>query len=234
MRTALILAGGESSRFGNSKACALFRGRPMVRWVADVLVSRSDELLVSTRNPDEAGRLRPILPEARFVSDARQGRGPIEGFARGFAAAHGGIVLVAPCDAPLLRAPLYDLLLAALGDHEAAVPRIEVLDPVRAVYRKDAVLRAMAGRAPESPSSLVDSLRTVFLGADALREADPSLSSFADVNREEDLCRAGQDRDSDGLQSKGSWIRVRDRATKDSEPGRSELTGPTSGTGRAA
>ncbi len=206
----------------------------MVRWVADVLVSRSDELLVSTRNPGEAARLGPIVPEARFVSDARQGRGPIEGFARGFAAAHGGIVLVAPCDAPLLRAPLYDLLLAALGDHEAAVPRLEVLDPVRAVYRKDAVLRVMARRAPESPSSLVDSLRTVFLGADALREADHSLSSFADVNREEDLHRVGQDRDSDGLQPKGSWIRGQDRETKDPRLGPCESTGPTPGTGRAA
>ncbi len=199
LRTGLILTGGGSSRFGSPKALALFRGRPMIRWIADVLGSRSGELVVSVRTPDDEGPLRPILPEARFVYDARLGRGPIEGFARGFEVAHGGIVLVAPCDAPLLRAELYDLLVGALGPHDASVPRLQVLDPLRAVYRRDAVLRVLAGRAPGSPSALVDLLRTVFLGAKAIQGGDPSFSSFLDANREQDLHRAAGYVASDGL-----------------------------------
>ncbi len=199
LRTGLILAGGESSRFGSPKALALFRGRPMIRWIADVLASRSRELVVSVRTPDDEGRVRPIVPEARFVYDTQLGRGPIEGFARGFEVAHGDIVLVAPCDAPLLRAELYDLLLGAMGPHDASVPRLQVLDPLRAVYRRDAVLRVLAGRPPESPSALVDSLRTVFLGANAIQGGDPSLSSFLDANREQDLHRAAGYVASNGL-----------------------------------
>lgn len=196
VQSGLILAGGESARFGKPKALVPFRGRPMVRWVADALSPRSEELFVSVGTSDQADMLRAILPGAEFVCDVRPGRGPIEGFFRGFEAAQGDVVLVAPCDAPLLRRELYDLLIEALGRHDAAVPRLDVIDPIRAVYRREAVLRVLAMEEPASPSSLVDSLQAIFLGPNALRSADPSLSSFLDVNREADLAhvtRASQD-----------------------------------------
>ncbi len=139
------------------------------------LLSVSDELLVSARSREQAARLRDVLPEARAVPDDRHDRGPIEGFARGFEAARGDIVLVAPCDAPLLGPALYRLLLEVLESHEAAVPRLGAIDPLRAVYRTGAARRGMAERAPRCPASLVDALRPILVEADELREADPSL-----------------------------------------------------------
>lgn len=190
MRTGLILAGGDSSRFGSWKVLARFRGRPMVRWVADALLSESDELLVSVRSREQAARLQDVLPEARVIPDERHDRGPIEGFAQGFDAARGGVVLVAPCDAPLLQPALYRLLLDVLESHAAAVPRLGVIDPLRAVYRTDAARAGLAERDPKCPASLVDGLGPVLVEADALREVDPTLVSFLDANRKEDLRRA--------------------------------------------
>lgn len=192
MRSGLILAGGLSSRFGAPKAFAPFRGRPMIRWVADALASRCDEILVSVRYREEAERFRTVLPEARVAVDVHHDRGPIEGMARGLDAARGDLVLVAPCDAPLLRPALYDLLLESLAYREAAVPRPRVLDPVRAVYRRDAALRTLAERAPDSPASLAAALWPVILDEEALRVADPELVSFVDVNRREDLREAAR------------------------------------------
>ena len=187
MRTGLILAGGDSSRFGSWKPLARFRGRPMVRWVADALLSECDELVVSVRSRDQAARLQDVLPEVRAVPDEHHDRGPIEGFARGFEAARGDIVLVAPCDAPLLRPALYRLLLEALESHDAAVPHLGVIDPLRAVYRTNAARRGLAERDPRCPASLVDALRPVLVEEDELRTADPTLVSFLDANREDDL-----------------------------------------------
>jgi len=183
-----------ASRFGSDKAFAGFRGRPMIHRVADVLASRCDELVVSVSTPDSEARVRGVLPHAIVVADVRKDRGPIEGFSRGFAAARGEIVLVAPCDAPLLRPELYDRLLECLGSHEAAVPRPEVFDPLRAVYRRDAVRRVLSRdtETASSPSALVDRLDAVFLEAGALQAADPGLRSFFDVNRPEDLKRASE------------------------------------------
>lgn len=192
LKSGLILAGGASSRFRGTKALARLRGRPLVRWVGDALEHFCGELIVSIGVKDEAWRFREALPEAVLVRDQRGDRGPIEGLHRGCAVAHGNIVLVAPSDAPLLRPALYEGLLSILGDHDVAAPRIDVLDPVRAVYRREAVLRILKeeGSRVHSPSALVEWLDTALLEGDALIRADPTLASFIDVNRRSDLDKA--------------------------------------------
>lgn len=164
---------------------------PLVRRVVGALEPLASETIVSVSNRAMREAIRRLLPDVRFAVDRRPGRGPIEGLASGFRKAHGTRVLVAPCDAPLIRGDLYRLLLESLGRHEAAVPKFDVVDPVRAVYGHAAVLRVLASAKDSlpSPSSLVDRLDAVFLGPDQLRTADPELESFIDVNREEDLAR---------------------------------------------
>ena len=189
LRSALILAGGASKRFGRAKALVEVAEKPMIVRVAEALMPLADELIVSVADAASERRLHGVLPRARIVQDARPRRGPIEGFERGFDVARAPIILVAPCDAPLLRPEIYGLLLSQLGDREAAVPRPDVIDPVRAVYRADAVRRVLreAGGALPSPSSLVDRLDAVLVSEAALRAVDPDLLSFRDVNRREDL-----------------------------------------------
>lgn len=189
MVSGLVLAGGVSSRFGSPKAFTDFLGRPLIAPVAAALRTRCDELVVSVGTEDQERAVRALLPDAIVVCDATPSRGPIEGLLQGFRAARGEIVLVAPCDAPLLRPRLYDVLLEALGRHEAAVPRLAALDPVRAVYRRGSALYVLdrQGGAVASPSALVDRLDAAFVDREALARADPGLDSFLDVNRPEDL-----------------------------------------------
>lgn len=189
MRSGLVLAGGASRRFGGKKPFFLFDGQPMVRRVCEVLRSRCEEVLVSAAAEDVA-EVEAVVLDVRVVADARQDRGPIEGFRQGMSAARGELVLVAPSDAPLLRPELYDRLLSVLGTHDAAVPRHEAMDPIRAVYRRSAALRALEREDVPSPSALVDRLDAVFLEGDALLTADPGRVSFFDINRPEDFDEA--------------------------------------------
>ncbi|HKZ89868.1 MAG TPA: molybdenum cofactor guanylyltransferase [Thermoplasmata archaeon] len=192
MRSAILLAGGASRRFGSPKALAPFRGRAMIEWAAEALRPLADELLVSVADAAQAEALHERLPDVRFVTDARHDRGPIEGLDRGLRAARGDLVLVAPCDAPLLRTDLYVRFLERIGPHEAAVPRLQALDPVRAAYRRTAAVRVLdrEGLDIPSPSALVDRLDAVFLAEGELRAVDPRLASFLDVNSLEELARA--------------------------------------------
>lgn len=192
MNSALILAGGASFRFGRPKPFELLRGKAMIRWVADAVASFSQELLISVSDEPSGRRLAEILPDARLVPDLRKSRGPIEGLVRGCESALGEVVIVAPCDAPLLRPSFVSLLLDVVSGHEAAVPRLSSIDPVRAVYERGAVLRALeeATGPVESPSALVDRLDVAFVEEDAIRKADPLLLSFFDVNVPEDLVAA--------------------------------------------
>jgi len=188
VETALILAGGQSRRFGRPKSLIDIGGVPMIRRVAEVMLTMAEETLVSVADVRTETALRSVMPDAAFVIDRRGGQGPIEGFRSGFEVARGDRVLVAPCDAPLLRPALYRLLLDSIGKRDAAVPRFDVIDPVRAVYRRKAVLNVLAGGTDvPSPSALVDSLDAVFVDPPRLRLADPDLSSFLDVNSQKDL-----------------------------------------------
>ncbi len=185
--TGLILAGGESRRFGGPKPLAVFEGRPMVRWIFEALAARCEDMVVSIGARDEAAPFEAAVPDARVVRDLRGGRGPMEGLHQGLLSARGELVFVAPSDAPLLQPALYDGLLAILGDREVAVPRPAVMDPIRAIYRRDAAVRALQGDPVASPSALVDRLDAAFLEGEDLRQADPGLLSFVDVNRHEDF-----------------------------------------------
>lgn len=164
-------------------------GKAIVGRVVEAVIPFAGEVVVSIAEAPMAETLRRVLPSAAFVVDRRPGKGPIEGIMRGIEVARGKRLLVAPCDAPLLRPELYRLLLASLGDHDAAVPKLDVFDPVRAVYRTAALRRIFSD--PEvalpSPSSLVDRLDSVFVLEDTLRAVDPRLDSFLDVNDASDL-----------------------------------------------
>jgi molybdopterin-guanine dinucleotide biosynthesis protein A len=187
--TALILAGGASSRFRGFKALQEIAGTPMIRRVVDAMAPLAGEVLVCVADETAADAMRPVLPAVTFVSDRHRGIGPVEGLRRGAEAAHGDRLFVAPCDAPLLRTDLYRLLGGALEDHQAAVPRIDVFDPIRAVYRTSAV-RGLLEKGREglrSPSAIVDRLDAVFVEAEQLRSIDPRLDSFLDVNTRRDL-----------------------------------------------
>jgi molybdopterin-guanine dinucleotide biosynthesis protein A len=187
--TALVLAGGAATRLGGSKALQDVAGKPMIRRVVDAMAPLAGEVLVSVADETAANAMRSALPGVTFVLDRRAGIGPVEGLRRGVEVALGDRLLVAPCDAPLLRTDLFRLLGESLGNHQAAVPKLEIFDPVRAVYRTSAVRGILATQAggPASPSAVVDRLDAVFVGAEQLRSVDPRLDSFFDVNTSGDL-----------------------------------------------
>jgi len=187
--TGLILAGGLSRRLGRPKALEVVAGKTIIERVGEAIAPFAGEVVVSIAEAPMGETLQRLLPTAAFVIDRRPWKGPIEGIMRGTEVARGERLLVAPCDAPLLRPELYRLLFASLGAHDAAVPKIDVLDPVRAVYRVAALRRVLSGRktALPSPSSLVDRLDAVFVLEEQLRTVDPHLDSFLDMNDASDL-----------------------------------------------
>ena len=188
VETALILAGGSSTRFRAPKALVDVAGKPMVQRVFEAVSPFAGEVIVSIADSSMADALRRFLSKAEYAVDERRGMGPIEGIRRGIEIARGERLLVAPCDAPLLRPGLYRLLLEVLGAYDAAVPKFEVLDPVRAVYRRNRVAEILqADRTVPSPSALADRLNYVPVGPDRIRRVDPDLSSFVDVNSRADL-----------------------------------------------
>ena len=176
----IILAGGKSRRLGGDKA-SLFLDRVVCAirpHVAEVLV---------------AGRDRVLSPAARPVPDLFPDHGPMSGIYSGMLAASFDRCLVAACDMPFIQPALVERLIGLIGEDDALVPRIEGRpQPLLAVYRKTCLseLREALEQNHLKVDRLLDRVRTRYVTEGDLREADPELISFFNVNRPEDLDRA--------------------------------------------
>src|SRR3989442_15581695 len=109
--TALILAGGSSTRFRAPKALVDVAGKAMVQRVFEAVSPFAGEGIVSIADSSMADALRRFLSRAEYAVDERGGIGPIEGNPRGVEIRPGELGLAAPGDAPLPRPRLYRQLL---------------------------------------------------------------------------------------------------------------------------
>ncbi len=188
--SAIVLAGGRSTRFGSDKASALIDGRSMLQRVVDAVAEACDEVIVVAA-VGGAGSLPPYAEPLVIVEDRVEGSGPLAGLVEGMRVAHGPLCFVTSCDAPLLRPALLRLLAGRLGDADICCPRVHGrLQPLAAVYRQETCLPVLernlaGGRLPLLAA--YDHLLVVELDESEVLAADPGLDSFLNVNRPGDL-----------------------------------------------
>jgi molybdenum cofactor guanylyltransferase len=136
--SAVILAGGKSSRMGHDKSLLRVDGAPLIRRIHDQLAARFDEILVSASEPDKYAFLG-----VKTVPDRVPGKGPLMGIASAVEAARHDRVFVTACDIPQVDLDTVARLLVLAEDCDCAIPVSSVgREPLFAVYRKSAV-RAM-------------------------------------------------------------------------------------------
>jgi hypothetical protein len=79
--SAIVLAGGRSTRFGSDKASALIDGRPMLQRVVEAVAAVCDEVIVVAA-AGGAGSLPPYAEPLVIVEDRVEGSGPLAGLAK--------------------------------------------------------------------------------------------------------------------------------------------------------
>ena len=133
--TALILAGGKSSRFGSDKACLRLHDRDIVEILAEECAKVCREVLVIT---DSGSKFPPRRRNLfREVADNYPESGPMGGLQAGLAAAKHDVCLLMACDMPFLTAPLMRLFLDCAEDRELVLPKDgEDIEPMFGVYKK--------------------------------------------------------------------------------------------------
>lgn len=197
---AVVLAGGESRRMGRDKPFLEFRGRPLVKWVAERLQQagfcRVDVILVVA----PAARLEGFAALGlRAVADVYAGRGPLAGLHAGLAAAGPGHHFVIACDQPLFepRAVRYLLECAENSGRapdgqppDAVVPwaagHLQVLHAV--YHRRAADVAEQLLRAGESRlARLLDHLKWHRVDEEELRPFGDPVRMFFNVNTPQDV-----------------------------------------------
>jgi molybdopterin-guanine dinucleotide biosynthesis protein A len=146
-RTAVVLAGGRSTRFGDDdKAVADLAGTPMIRRVVDRVSPAVDAVVVNCRAAQReaiAAALDGAAVPVAFAEDDYPDEGPMAGMATGLRAVEGEYAFVVACDMPFVEAGFVDYLFERAAGHDAAVPRPEQwFETTHAVYRAGAMATA--------------------------------------------------------------------------------------------
>ena len=189
MRSAIVLVGGEARRAGGKeKYFFRYDGRTFIEHILDTLNGVVDEVVLAARDPAQCERFGH-LEGVRCVSDIRKGIGPTGGLHAGVLEVKGDLVAVVACDMPCINPRILGHLFSLIGDHDAVIPawNPEMLEPLHAVYRRSALLEYFGEPGHRSLREMVKALRVRFVEIEDLRELDPGLEAFTNINKIEEL-----------------------------------------------
>jgi len=189
MRSAIVLVGGEARRAGGKeKYFFRYDGRTFIEHILDTLNGVVEEVVLAARDPAQCERFGH-LEGVRCVSDIRKGVGPTGGLHAGVLAVQGDLVAVVACDMPCINARVLGHLFSLVDDYDAVIPawNPEMLEPLHAVYRRSALLAYLEEPGHRSLREMVKALRVRFVEIEDLRELDPELAAFTNINKIEEL-----------------------------------------------
>jgi len=196
-KSAVILAGGFSRRFGRDKGLVVLAGKPLILHVIDRVSKVVDEVLVVVSSEKQKNKFETILKEkADLVIDKDDSQSPLVGAITGFETANAEYSLLLPCDTPLVSTQIVQLLLDMCNNRSAAIPRWPsgYIEPLQAVYRTESALNAAKTALKQEKrkmQSMIDNLRGVrYVSTMVLEQLEPDLLTFFNVNTPQDLKKA--------------------------------------------
>ncbi len=134
--TAIIMAGGDSTRIGRDKSMLPVGGKPMVQHICDLLRPHFDQVLISGNDPSKYGFL-----DVEVVPDRVAGWGPLMGIASALRASAYDVNFIVACDIPEFNIGLVRRMVRQVRGFDAAVPRTgrSRYEPLFAVFKKSAL-----------------------------------------------------------------------------------------------
>ena len=188
--TGLILAGGKSTRLGRDKALLPWPSESsettLLYHVHTVLASVCAEVIVVGNRADLTGFT--VVPDVSAVGSS------LTGLVSGLQAARTPLALAVACDMPFLNAQLLQALVAlASGAWDAVAPVIrKEPETLHTVYHRRSLATAtqMLQAGDLKLARLLQRLRVRRVSLDEVRELDPDLASFENVNTAEELSQA--------------------------------------------
>lgn len=181
--TAIILAGGKSSRFGRDKSLLQLNSKPLMRHLTDSCAVFADEILIISNQENKFA-----IPGVRELTDHYRDMGPLAGIHAGLCYASNPHIFVTACDMPFFHAGLAKSMLAQLNSYEAVLPCYHTyFEPLFSAMRRDHALA-------EAEALLANGNRKVLLLFERLhtlcRDCDSEeMDIFYNINYPEDYLR---------------------------------------------
>ncbi|HET7833174.1 MAG TPA: molybdenum cofactor guanylyltransferase [Gallionella sp.] len=185
--TGLILAGGDSRRMGRDKANLLLGEQTLLLRVANVLQCSFPRVVASVRQPHSEISFPQVCDDPAFA-------GPLAGLAAGLASVSTPWVFAVACDMPFLTQPVIERLAGHRSGYQAVVPVVQGhLQPLAAFYAGsclEVIRNQLAAGNSNSLRAVLKELQVCYVGEAEMREADPTLRSFFDLDTPDELAEA--------------------------------------------
>ena len=199
-RSAIVLAGGRGRRMGSvEKALLEFEGKTILERLLESLFRVVNEVIISFRDKNQEEKFRQVLEkfpahEIRFCFDTLEDVGPLEGIRAGLLESRGEYSFVCAGDMPFVDSRVVDLLFEKARGHDAALPKWEDgrFEPLHAVYSKKMIpeIEKAFERGKRSVlTPVLEITNVVFVEVSEIREIDPELRTFANINTVDEMKR---------------------------------------------
>jgi molybdopterin-guanine dinucleotide biosynthesis protein A len=197
MRSAIVLAGGRSTRMNGEKGLKELGGEALVNRVLRTIGDMVDEVILVVGSPEQREAYsRVVKYDVTFAIDVYNDGSPLVGALTGFRSVSGEYALITACDMPFISRMAVETLFDEAQGHNGASYQWpnEWIEPLFAVYRVEPSLT----KAVELYNSGDLRLRRILLQLpdvkmipiDELRAVDPDLRTLFDADTEEALNEA--------------------------------------------
>lgn len=185
--TGVILAGGKSTRYGRNKALEMLGEKTLIERVVETMSSIFQEVILMTNTPSDYAPLG-----LRMYEDLVKGLGPIGGIYTALKVINTDSAFVVGCDMPFLNKNLIIHMVSIQPGFDVVVPRMGwKIEALHAIYRKSC-LKHIKRNISQKIYQLIRLFQFVvvrYVEEEEIRQFDPELKSFLNINRPQDLRR---------------------------------------------
>lgn len=197
MRSAIILAGGESTRMDGDKGLRILSGEPLVTHVVRQVSVVVDEVFLVVSSEEQRRSYSNIVGEdVKLLVDIYEDGSPLVGAITGFKNVKSMYALIVGCDMPFIITDAIQLLFRESEEFNGAVFEWPNgwIEPLIAVYPVEPSLKIALDlyRAGNLRIRMIlNKLPNVrMIPVKVLREIDPELLTFYDADTDEALHKA--------------------------------------------
>lgn len=185
--TGVILSGGLNTRFsGKDKSFIRLGNKYILDSIYSVFQNLFDEIILVTNNPKDYIHWNVII-----ATDIFPIRSSLTGLHSGLHYATNFYSFFVACDTPFIKKELIEAIVNQINSHaDAIVPETaKGFEPLFAVYSKKC-LKPIEQQLKENKlkvRSFLNKVRTKYFPENRIREIDPDLDSFFNINTPDDL-----------------------------------------------
>lgn len=180
MRTAVVLAGGRSRRFGSDKADLAWGKTDLLHSILGKLQGICSELIV-VANREWQAKIQGV----KLVADLIPQQGPLSGIHAGLSASRNPYAFITACDMPFISPAAVEYLFSLANGYDAVIPQgTGGQEPLFAVYHRNCIqpIETLLRQEQRKVQTLFCQVNTLYVDIEKFRRYDPELKLFRNIN----------------------------------------------------